>query len=102
MFSIVATTTELDQTRWIYLSSNGRMMLSPSPVSVSNRASADRALALALDFYDWSVPNGHGRLVSMSGPMGYFRSHYLGPAGHGIRERLTDTQATAVRTAIAE
>jgi len=101
MFTIVATTTELDLTRWVYLHPrDGRIQLSPTPESVASRADADRALQCAQDFYSATVPQGHGILITVTGPMGYYRQHYSGPAGHGMKERLTDLQATAVRTAV--
>lgn len=98
-FTVTVSTTELAQTRWVYLSRDGRPLLSPTPESIADRAGADRALAWAQDFYGTTVPAGHGILVTVTGPLGYFRQHYSGPKGHGMRETLVALD-TAVRTAV--
>jgi len=97
MFTVMLTTTELDLTRWVYLD-KGRFQFSPTPVTVESRADAERALMLVQDFLNL-VPSGHGILLTESGPLGYFHSHYSGPATPATRERLELLQELAVAAA---
>lgn len=76
MHYVAVTSAELMATTWAYLHPvDGRLQLSPTPVPIASPADAERALALAEDFYSF----GHYPwCASLSGPMGQFSTHYHG------------------------